>query len=309
MYAECMSILRFGTCSWKYPSWKGLVYSATKGINYLREYSRRYRAVEIDQWFWSLFDTDSVKLPVADTVAEYLASVDEEFRFTIKAPNAVTLTHFSRHAKQRRSGVNPYFLSASLLGDFLSRIAPMRERTACVILQFEYLNRQKMSGLAEFCERIDAFLTSLRDVAGSWPLGVEIRNPNYLEARYFETLARHRVPHVFCHGYYLPPAPLVYEKMRAVLGDSAGDGIPGPGVIRLLGPDRKGIEEASGKRWDRVVAPRDEELPQLLDVAADMLGRGLDVYVNVNNHYEGSAPLTIEKLERLTRATRDRAGS
>ena len=27
-----------GTCSWKYPSWKGLVYSQPKGINYLAEY-------------------------------------------------------------------------------------------------------------------------------------------------------------------------------------------------------------------------------------------------------------------------------
>jgi len=28
----------------------------------------------------------------------------------------------------------------------------------------------------------------------------------------------------------------------------------------------------------------------------DMKGRGLTVYLNVNNHFEGSAPLTIERL-------------
>ena len=27
--------------------------------------------------------------------------------------------------------------------------------------------------------------------------------------------------------------------------------------------------------------------------------RGVDVYVNVNNHYEGSAPLTIERIKEL----------
>ncbi|PLX23103.1 MAG: DUF72 domain-containing protein, partial [Ignavibacteria bacterium] len=46
-----MARLRIGTCSWKYPSWKGIVYSAPKGINYLEEYARVYDTVEIDQWF------------------------------------------------------------------------------------------------------------------------------------------------------------------------------------------------------------------------------------------------------------------
>ena len=32
--------LRIGTCSWKYPSWEGLVYSKATGINYLEEYAR-----------------------------------------------------------------------------------------------------------------------------------------------------------------------------------------------------------------------------------------------------------------------------
>ncbi len=37
---------------------------------------------------------------------------------------------------------------------------------------------------------------------------------------------------------------------------------------------------------------------RLLDTT-DMVSRGLEVIVNVNNHYEGSAPLTIGKLARL----------
>jgi uncharacterized protein YecE (DUF72 family) len=44
--------IHLGSCSWKYPSWRGLVYSE-KPENYLYEYSRRYDCVEIDQWFYS----------------------------------------------------------------------------------------------------------------------------------------------------------------------------------------------------------------------------------------------------------------
>ncbi|MFW6289107.1 MAG: DUF72 domain-containing protein [Spirochaetota bacterium] len=297
-----MSILRFGTCSWKFPSWAGLVYSQPHRIDYLAEYARVYRSVEIDQWFWSLFAPDRIALPQTETVAGYLASVDEDFRFTIKAPNSVTLTHFSGRAGQKGRGPNPYFLSVELFVDFLERIAPMRPRTAAVMLQFEYLNKQKMSGLEEFCEKIDVFLTALRDRVDPWPIGIELRNPNFLESAYFDLLAAHRVPHVYCHGYYLPPAPGVYRRASAQLGDR----LPGPGVLRLLGPDRSGIEKTTGKKWNAIVAPKDDELPAIADTTIDMLARGLDVYVNVNNHYEGSAPLTIEKLERLVDERRER---
>ncbi len=51
--------LRIGTCSWKFPSWHGLVYPAAKGINYLESYAQRYNTVEIDRWFWSLFGEES----------------------------------------------------------------------------------------------------------------------------------------------------------------------------------------------------------------------------------------------------------
>ncbi len=290
-----MSVLRIGTCSWKFPSWAGLVYSRADGIDYLAEYARMYRSVEIDQWFWSLFAPDKIGLPQAETVAAYLTSVDKDFRFTIKAPNSITLTHFSGRHGQRGTGPNPYFLSVELFADFLDRIAPMKPQTAAVMLQFEYLNRKKMSGLGELCEKLDVFLTALRDRVDPWPIAIELRNPNYLKPAYFDLLAAHRVPHVYCHGYYLPPAPDVYRQVCAQLGDR----LPAPGVLRLLGPDRGGIEKATGRKWNAIVAPKDNELAGIADMALDMLARGLDVYVNVNNHYEGSAPLTIEKLERV----------
>ena len=53
-----MAELRIGTCSWKYPSWRGLVYSAAQGINYLQEYAARFNTVEVGQWFWSVALTD-----------------------------------------------------------------------------------------------------------------------------------------------------------------------------------------------------------------------------------------------------------
>jgi len=65
---ETKDCLRIGTCSWKYESWQGVVYSQKKGINYLQEYSRYFSTVEIDQWFWSLFKENTVVLPKPEVV-------------------------------------------------------------------------------------------------------------------------------------------------------------------------------------------------------------------------------------------------
>ena len=79
--------LRVGTCSWKYDSWKGLVYRA--GVNYgpndyLPDYAKHFNTVEVDQWFWSLFPP-GVKLPDEATVRAYAESVPDDFLFTVKA--------------------------------------------------------------------------------------------------------------------------------------------------------------------------------------------------------------------------------
>lgn len=277
--------LSIGSCSWKFPSWDGIVYSSPEPPSYLAEYAKRYRTVEIDQWFWSLFGRESVKLPDPDDVARYMSDVDDSFRFAIKVPNSVTLTHLYKHLSRDAGKENPHFLSPDLMRRFLERVAPMRGRISSVMLQFEYLNKQKMSGVKELVERLGRFF---EEIPPDWPYGVEIRNPNYLESSYFHFLLENDLSHVFAHGYYMPPAYESYERFR--------DEIHGSTVLRLLGWDRKGIEKKTNKQWNTIVDPRDGELDRIAWMVGDLLGRGVDVAVYVNNHFEGSAPRTIERL-------------
>jgi uncharacterized protein YecE (DUF72 family) len=47
-------------------------------------------------------------------------------------------------------------------------------------------------------------------------------------------------------------------------------------------------------------APKDKELDSITDIIKNQIERSKDVIVNVNNHYEGCAVMTIERLmERL----------
>jgi uncharacterized protein YecE (DUF72 family) len=284
--------LRIGTSSWKYDSWEGIVYQPGSSSSYLEQYAEVYDTVEIDQWFWSLFDSPEPRLPDSATAAEYAGAVPEDFRFTIKVPNSITLTHHYQRDKSKPLRANPYFLSRELFAEFLRRIEPLASRLGALILQFEYLNRQKMQGLSAFLERLEEFISDLPCPA---PLAVESRNPNYLKAEFFRFLHRHELAPCFLQGYYMPPAaPIVerWEEQRA--GEESG-----MAIIRLHGPDREGMDKASGKRWDRILAPKDEEIDGIVDLIGRLLGRKIDIFLNVNNHYEGSAPLTVDKIRAL----------
>jgi uncharacterized protein YecE (DUF72 family) len=281
---EFEKYLRIGTCSWKYKSWKGLVYSEDTPANYLQEYSSSYSTVEIDQWFWSLFAGDMVVMPKAEVVAEYLHSVPRDFKFAVKVPNSITLTH--HYSKTKALVTNPHFLSVELMDRFLERIQPLWPKLGPLMFQFEYLNKQKMANQNEFLDHLGAFAESLPN---DFLYTVETRNPNYLNNQYFEFLLSMKMSHVFLQGYYMPSIFEVYKKHRTQ--------IKGNVVIRLHGPDRKEIEEITAKKWDKRIAPKEKDLNNLVDMLAELHSRKVLAYLYVNNHFEGSAPRTIARLE------------
>lgn len=284
-------MIRIGTCSWKYPSWEGIVYSSDAPGNFLEEYARHFNTVEIDQWFWSLFAGKAPVLPRTSVAEEYVASVGDDFRFTIKAPNSLTLTHYYSKSKTAPLEPNPHFLSPGLYDQFLESIAPILDKTGMIMLQFEYLNKQKLSGLPALLERLDSFLTSIDRTI---PLGLEIRNPNFLNPHFFHYLSQNKVSVVFLEGYYMPPV-IQAAKPAATLHS--------PVVIRLHGPDRSGIEERSVGNWNSIIEPKDAILTAIADMIAKLHAKETDIYLNVNNHFEGSAPLTIEKMRKLLPVT------
>lgn len=274
--------MRIGTCSWKYESWRGLIYPEFGEINYLEEYSKVYNTVEIDQWFWSL-DKDKALLPKSNVVEEYDSVTPENFRFTVKAPNSLTLTHYYKSQIK-----NPFFLSSDLMEAFIDSLNSIHEKIGILMFQFDYLNKQKMNSLSEFISKFDNFISKYDR---GYRIGIEIRNPNYLTNEYFQFLNERNITPVFLQGYYMPSIVDVYSKNKMLISDQV--------VIRLHGFDREGIEDKTNKIWDQIIEPKDEELKKIVGVLKDLQTRDVDIYMNVNNHYEGSAPLTIEKIRKL----------
>lgn len=269
---------KIGTCSWNYESWVGLVYSEPSGTaaGYLREYAKRFRTAEVDSWFY--------RLPERRDVLDYLEKVDEGFTFTVKVPEDISLTHL----RNRGGGAlvpNPTFLSPELFGRYLERIEPMLPRIDAVMLEFEYLNRDKMRSVEEFMKALDAFVAR---APKGLPLAVETRNKNYLVEEYFRFLKERGLIHVFSEKIYLPHVYELYAKF--------GPLVEGTTVIRLLGGDRAEIEKAAGGRWDRIVDEKPDKA-RIAEMSLDLKYRGGKVVLNINNHYEGSAPVTARFFE------------
>ena len=230
------------------------------------------------------------QLTEAKTVEEYLQAVPGHFSYTVKIPNSITLSHFYTQGQPKGSPLtpNPHFFSIGLFNEFLKRIEPLKEHIGVLMFQFEYLNKKKMASQGEFLQK---FAELIGQCPRQYNYAVETRNPNYLNERYFEFLNRHGLYHIFVQGYYMPHIMEVYRKYSDFIRELS--------VIRLMGPDRQAIEKKSGKKWGAIVEPKDRELADIVTIIKELEERKIDVYLNVNNHYEGSAPLTIKKIQEM----------
>jgi uncharacterized protein YecE (DUF72 family) len=283
--------LRIGTCSWKFDSWKGLFYDADKIYrpdDYLADYAKHLNSVEIDQWFWSLFPS-GIKLPDIGTIKSYADSVPDDFLFTVKAPNSLTLTHF--YTKQTKKYAeyagkeNKHFLDNELLEKFLERLTLMESKLGSIMFQFEYLNKKKMPSKELFFDKFGEFI--VRAPKG-YQYAIEIRNPNYLSPAFFKFLGDHGLGYVYLEGYYMPHIGEVYEKFKSATAEFS--------VIRLHGGDRVEIETMTGGLWDRVISPKPKGLEAAVRIVRNNRKQNVLTYVNLNNHFEGSAPVTAERF-------------
>ena len=156
------------------------------------------------------------------------------------------------------------------------------------MFQFEYLNKQKMKNQDLFQELFSEFI---KELPNEFNYGLEIRNPNYINRSYFEFITENSIVPVLLQGYYMPSVVEVYNKWKdRILNQKTL-------VVRLHGSERDNIEKQTQKKWNKIVNPLDEELKEVAEILREMLMRGADIYLNVNNHYEGSAPLTIKRIQ------------
>lgn len=281
----------FGTSSWAFPGWAGLVYpaglsAARLGREGLRHYARHplLRTVGIDRSYYAPIPLDDLRA--------YADQLPDGFRACLKAPAAVTSRVVPSFGARGAPPPNPDYLSVPrLIDDLLAPLAAgFAAHTGPIVLEFPPGPRGAPLAPAAFAESLDRFLDA---VPADFQYAVEIRDRALLTAEYAAVLRRHGVAHTYNY----------WSAMPMPVAQAATVGAPAPFVVmRLLLKPGTWYEDQRDRftPFNRLVAPDEAMRGEVVALTTRALKRGWKVYVLVNNKAEGSSPLTIEALaERL----------
>jgi uncharacterized protein YecE (DUF72 family) len=280
--------VRFGTSSWSFPGWKGLVYSAARtegrlARDGLSEYARHplFRTVGIDRSYYAPIPEEDLR--------RFAEQLPAGFPCCCKAPASVT----SPLVPDRRSNeANADFLSAErLVAELLEPIERVfGDHAGPIILQFPPILRRTPIEPAAFLEGLDALLGSL---PVRFRYAIEVRDATLLTPAYARVLARRGAAHVYSLQTSMPrpggqAAILPPETMAFVL-------------VRLLVHPNATYEQQRGAfaPFDALRAADEVMRAEVTDILGRAVARAIPAWVLVNNKAEGSAPLTIEVLADL----------
>ncbi len=264
-----------GGSSWKYPGWLGQIYSRsryqTRGRfskklfddTCLSEYATVFPTVCGDFAFYQ-FPTDAMW-------AKLFRQTPGHFRFGFKVPEMITVFG------------NPTFLDASLFEDsFLRPLEPYRQQIGVLIFEFGTI-RQTI----DFPAVLDPFLERLPP---GWRFAVEVRNPEFLEPRYFDCLRAHNVSHVYNAWTRMPEL----ADQIAIPESRTAELIVARALLRRGRPYEDAVRKFSPyDRVQEVNEPVRGALRELIDIA---IVNGQPAIIFVNNRLEGNSPGTIIAL-------------
>jgi len=282
----------FGTSSWTYPGWKGLVYQqdypkAGAAARMLAEYARfpLFRTVGIDSTFYR---------PASPATLEaYARALPPGFRCASKVWDRITVHTFPTQRYKTEGGeLNPDFLNPDLFRQEMLDpcLTHFGEHTGPFIFEFQTIARSAGFTAQSFADQLDRFFSRLPREA---QYAVELRNAEFLTPPYFAVLREHNVAHTFNSWTRMPP---VGEQAELPGAFSA------PFTIAriLLRPGRTYNEAVDAfAPYDRIQDPNPELRRDVARLIEQALRLRIPAYILVNNRAEGSAPHTIAAIARL----------
>lgn len=292
--------VRFGTSSWTYPGWKGLVYAGDypatgASAAMLAEYARfpLFSTVGIDSSFYGPLTEKSLRA--------YADALPPAFPCVSKVWDRLTVHTFAKARDHAKAGQqNPDFLNAEL---FLSDVwTPLTrhfaEHTGPLVFEFQAIAREDKVTPQHFADRLDAFFSRL-PVEGRY--AVEVRNPEFLTPAYFAVLREHDVAHVFSSWTRMPSIGMQLELPGAL---TAGFLV----ARALLRPGRSYADAVDAfAPYDRIRDPNPELRSDLVRLVETAERLRIPAYILVNNRAEGSAPLTIAAVAGMLEEKRQRS--
>lgn len=288
-----------GTSSWKYEGWLGQLYDEQRYLhhgkiskkrfqeNCLAEYAQTFKTVSVDAGYY--------QFPTVDSLGKLCAQVPDDFRFSFKVTDEITLRHFhklDRHG-DRAGTVNPNFLNAELFSElFLGPCSAFKEKIGLLMFEFSTFQPTDYERGRHFVDDLDKFLGKL---PRQWQYGVEIRNESFLRPEYFNCLRAHGVAHIYNNWNRMPSV----AQQMAVVGSETTNFV----AARFLLKPGRSFEEAVAKfkPYTEIREPNLEARRALRTLSNKKTER--PSYAFVNNRLEGSALKTIMAALELNEST------
>jgi uncharacterized protein YecE (DUF72 family) len=258
-----MTELRIGTSAFTAKGWVGSFYP--KGMqprDFLSYYATQFDTVEVDSTFY--------RTPALSTVEGWNLKTPPGFLLSAKVPQVIT------HEKvlvDCEDDLNHFLKTMDALGD---KLGPL-------LFQFGYFNQKAFKTQAEFLARLKPFLKKLPK---GYQFAVEIRNKNWLDAYFADTLRERGVALALIDQSWVPRPWEFKEKFDLITADFT--------YVRFLG-DRKGIEQLT-ETWDKTIVDRKKDLKNWVDLLRQLVTdkRIRKIIAYMNNHYSGHAPAGVK---------------
>jgi uncharacterized protein YecE (DUF72 family) len=254
--------IRLGTCAWSYEEWRGSFYPGDlPPEHWLEFYARYFQTVEVDSTFYSA--------PSSDAVLRWAESTPASFRFACKLPRSIT------HACRLRD-------CSAEFNDFLRCLEPLAAKLQVILVQLPPSFSPKEGSVA-----LRAFLTQLpRD----FRFAIEFRHPGWHRPHIVRQLQKHRVCWVWADTSPLNERNLAPFELWPHTTDFV--------YVRLLGDytTKYGGDGARLHNYAKLLWKREAALESWALKIQRHLDESRNAWVFVNNHYEGFAPETAQRL-------------
>lgn len=262
MTATNSANIHVGTCAWAFEDWREVFYpDHLPAAERLAHYSRYFRAVEVDSTFYHC--------PQPHVTAHWAALTPPDFRFWCKVPREIT------HERRLADVAGP-------LDEFVRAMDPLGAKLGCLLAQLPpWLHpNQDEHALRDF----------IRALPGGFRWAVEFRGLKWHLPRIVHLLESRGVAWVWNDLTALSEADTAAFGFLPMTANFA--------LVRLMGDlstkyDAKGgsVHHYREAQW-----PRPQSLDNWAVKIRQTAGELSDVFVAVNNHFEGYAPYTAMQL-------------
>lgn len=254
--------IRLGTCAWSYESWRGSFYPhELPSERWLEFYARYFSAVEVDSTFYSA--------PSEDVVLRWAENTPASFRFACKLPREIS------HACRLRD-------CSAEFKSFLRALEPLGPKLHVILIQLppSFAPKEGRAVLRPFLEQLP------RD----FRFAIEFRHPGWHRPQIVRLLEKHRVCWVWADTSPLNERNLAPFELWPNTADFL--------YVRLLG-DYGTKYDADGKHlhgYAKLLWKREAALESWALKIERHLKESRNVWAFVNNHYEGFAPETCQRI-------------